>query len=42
VVEQGDAFEGLPTLEARTVMRSPADSETLAKAVLEFAETLLA
>jgi LPPG:FO 2-phospho-L-lactate transferase len=41
VVEQGDAFEGLPTLEARTVMRSPADSEALAQAVLEFAARLV-
>lgn len=42
VVEQGDAFGGLPTLETRTVMRSPADSETLARAVLDFAAGLVA
>jgi LPPG:FO 2-phospho-L-lactate transferase len=36
VVEEGDAVPGVPILEARTVMRSPADSEALARTVLDF------
>ncbi|MGH7436014.1 MAG: 2-phospho-L-lactate transferase [Polyangiaceae bacterium] len=41
VVEQGDAPGSLPTLETSTVMRSPADSEALARAVLDFAAGLV-
>jgi LPPG:FO 2-phospho-L-lactate transferase len=35
VVEHGDAVPGVPTVEASTIMRSPADSEALARTVLE-------
>ena len=41
VVEQGDAVEGVRTLETRTVMRSVADSEALARDVLEVATRVL-
>jgi LPPG:FO 2-phospho-L-lactate transferase len=41
VVEEGDAVPGVKTLEARTVMRSPADSEALARAVLDFSAGIL-
>jgi LPPG:FO 2-phospho-L-lactate transferase len=41
VVEEGDEVPGVPTLGASTVMRSPEDSERLARAVLEFAAGLV-
>jgi LPPG:FO 2-phospho-L-lactate transferase len=37
VVERGDAVPGLPVLATDTVMRSPAESERLAREVLDFA-----
>jgi LPPG:FO 2-phospho-L-lactate transferase len=42
VVEHGDAVPGVTTLETGTVMRSLADSEALARAVLGLAERCLA
>lgn len=41
VVEQGDAVAGVRSLETRTVMRSMADSESLARDVLEVAARVL-
>jgi LPPG:FO 2-phospho-L-lactate transferase len=41
VVEQGDAVPGVRTLETSTVMRSPADSEALARSVLTYAASLV-
>jgi LPPG:FO 2-phospho-L-lactate transferase len=40
VVEHGDSAEGVSTLEADTVMKSPADSERLARVVLQLGESL--
>jgi LPPG:FO 2-phospho-L-lactate transferase len=42
VVEEGDAIAGVRTLECRTIMRSPAESETLARAVLDFSAEVIA
>jgi LPPG:FO 2-phospho-L-lactate transferase len=40
VVERGDAARGVRTLEADTVMKSPEDSERLARAVLELGQAV--
>ena len=40
VVERGDAVDGVASCETSTVMRSPEDSEQLARKVLDFARTL--